>query len=65
MNRVSDLRPIIKSAVKMLDFSFILFLANRFIKPCQTQDVSQHVRPKYMKKGLLLGSTKRYKYNFL
>ena len=35
MNRVSDLRPIIKSAVKMLDFSFILFLANRFISPAK------------------------------
>ena len=39
LNRVSDLRPIIISGVKVLDFRFIWFSANHFIEPCQKQDV--------------------------
>ena len=33
LNRVSDFRAIIMSGVKMLDFSFIWFSGNHFIKP--------------------------------
>ena len=42
LDGVSDLRPIIISGVKMLDFSFNWFSANHFIKPRQKQDVSLH-----------------------
>ena len=42
LDRMSDLRPIIISGVEMLDFSFIWFSANHFIKPRQKQDVSLH-----------------------